>query len=140
MTKERLLKELAGMQEAMKQGLFTQVIDNLPYPIAVFERGGALIMANQAMIRNTGLLPGDIEGRRINFLEDIAIWNEEIFEAAGKVFAGETALIQDLKELLVMFSNGKAIPANRDVYHNVVIFPVFRDGESVSYGVVMLMK
>jgi hypothetical protein len=89
-TKEQLLKELIQMQKTIEQkveeqdslikkfqqliqheGLFSQVISNFPYPIAIFERNGVLIMVNRAMLQKACIRPGDVEEKRINFMSRI---------------------------------------------------------------------
>lgn len=158
-TKELLLKELIQIQETIEQkveeqdslikslqqlirneGLFSQVIGNLPYPIAIFERSGVLIMANQALLQKACIRPGDIEEKRIHFLSRITNENADVLEAAEDTFLGESTLLKNLKEPLAMFSKDDSLPDLSDNYQSAVFFPVYKSSGSISHGAVMLMK
>ena len=157
-TKEQLLRELMKMQKEIEErveeqdelirkfqlltqheGLFSQVIGNFPYPIAVFERGGALTMANQALLRKARIKPGEIEAKNIDLLGRAAA-NSGMLNAVKAVFAGETTLVQNLTEPLSMFAGEGSLPDHGDGYQKAVFFPVFTNSGTVTHGVVMLMK
>lgn len=158
-TKEQLLKELMEMQKEIEErveeqdelirkfqlltqheGLFSQVISNFPYPIAIFERSGALTMANQAMLQKACIRLGDIGAKRINLLNRAAAANASMLNTAETVFFGETTLIQSLVEPLSVFAGEDSVPDHSDGYQRAVFFPVFTSNGNVTHGVVMLMK
>jgi PAS domain-containing protein len=158
-TKEQLLKELLEMQKEIEErveeqdelihkfqlltqyeGLFSQVIGNFPYPIAVFERNGVLTMANQAMMQKACIKPGDIDAKKINLLSRSAAADEKLVKAAETVFSGETTLIQSLADPLTMFAGAAYLHDHSDGYQKAVFFPVFTNSGNVTHGVVMLMK
>ena len=160
MTKERLLKELVQMQKTIEQkvekqdslirsfqqlirheGLFSQVIGNFPYPIAIFERSGTLIMANQALLQKACISLGDVEGKRVNFLSHITNDNADVLKAAEDTFWGETTLLKSLVEPLAMFAMDNTIPDHSDGYQSAVFFPVYqKSGRDIAHGAVVLMK
>jgi hypothetical protein len=51
--------------------MFSQVIANFTYPMAVFDHIGVLIMANQRLIQKVNLNPSDISEGRVDFLSRI---------------------------------------------------------------------
>jgi hypothetical protein len=122
------------------EGVFSQVIGNFPYPIAIFERSGVLTMANQAMARKACIRSGDIEEKQINFLSRVTTENANVLKAAEDTFSGETTLVQSLEEPLSLFAGEGALPDHSDGYQKAVFFPVFANNGSVTHGVVMLMK
>jgi len=158
-TKEQLLKELVQMQKTIEQkveeqdnviksfqqliqndGLFSQVISNFPYPFAIFERSGTIIMANQALVHKARIRAEDVEGRKIHFLSRITNENSDVLEAAEDTFLGGTTLLKNLLEPLSMFSMDNTIPDHSDGYQSAVFFPVYQSEENISHGAVMLMK
>lgn len=158
-TKEQLLKELIQMQKTIEQkvekqdslikrfqqliqndGLFSQVIGNFPYPIAIFERSGSVIMANHTLVKKVCINPEDVEGKTINFLSRITNENTDVLDAAEDTFLGETTVLNNLVEPLNMFSRDNTIPDHSDGYQSAVFFPIYQSDRSIYYGAVMLMK
>jgi hypothetical protein len=157
--KEQLLKELLQMKKTIEQkleeqdslikqfqqlnqidGLFSQVIGNFPYPIAIFEHSGVLTMANRVMLQKANIRPDDVQAGRINFLSRITNENFAVFEAVEDIFLGETTLLKNLVEPLSMFTRDDSVPDYSDCYQSAVFFPVAENNDSISHGAVMLMK
>ena len=104
------------------EGLFSQVIDNFPYPIAIFERSGVLIMVNQAILQKACIRPGDIVEKKIHFLNSISNENADVLDVAEDTFIGETTLLKNLKEPPAMFAREDSLPDLSDNYQSAVFF------------------
>lgn len=140
-------KELTEQDKFIKQfQLFAQdkdeflsMINIFLCPIAIFERGGALINVNSAMIENTDIKTEDIYGRKINFLDRVTNENYAVLEAAEGVFYGKTALLSQLSYPLQLFCRSSVFSVSYE-YHSVLLFPIPDDKGLIPSGVVMLMK
>ena len=157
-TKEQLLKELIEMQKQIEQkvedqdrfinrfqiliqneGLFSQVIDNFPYPIAIFDQSGVLTIANKTLLSKVKLSAGDVTERRINLLNRITNENYPVFEAVEDIFLGETTVLKNLVDPLSLFSRDDSCAASSN-FQSTVFFPVVESGRKITHGAVMLMK
>ena len=157
-TKEQLLKELIEMQKQIEQkvedqdrfinrfqlliqneGLFSQVIDNFPYPIAIFDQSGVLTIANKDLLNKAKISIGDVTERRINLLNRITNENYPVFEAVEDIFLGETTVLKNLVDPLSLFSRDDfcAAPSN---FQSAVFFPIVESGRKITHGAVMLMN
>ena len=158
-TKEQILQELLEMQKAIEErveeqeelirkfqlltqheGLFSQVIENFPYPIAIYEHSGTLTMANQAMLRLTCIKISEIAERKINLFSGTADAGADLLKAANAVFTGETTLLQGINVPLLVLAGKKSLQSQIENYQKAVFFPVFINDGKVMHGVVMLMK
>lgn len=156
--KEQLLEELIRMQKDIKEkveaqerfisrlqlliqmeGLFSQVIENLPYPVAIFKQDGILCMANNRMMKETGLEADEILMGKINFLNRVTNENDAILEAVEDVFLGETIMLQQLSYPLALFCRSADREVS-DIYQSAVLFPVTDRSDHIVFGAVMLMK
>ena len=156
--KEQILTELREMQKEIEErveeqdelirrfqlltqyeGLFSQVIGNFPFPIAIFDQSGTLTMVNQEMLQKACIKSGDIEAKRINLLSRTAA-DASMLKAVEAVFLGETTLLQSLEEPLYMFAGEASLSDCSGGYQRAVFFPVLSNSENVIHGVVMLMK
>jgi len=158
-TKAQLLDELIRMQKDIEEkveaqqrfisrfqllvqndGLFSQLIDNLPYPVAIFKQGGMVCMANKALISEAEISEEDISSGKINFLNRITDENYTVLDAAEDVFLGETTLLKNLVSPLTLFCQDESRSAALNTYQNAVFFPVRTDDRPITHGVVMLTK
>lgn len=158
-TREQLLKDLIQKQKNIEdkvkaqasliksfqlliqnEGLSSQVIENFPYPIAIFERSGVLIMANYALLQRANMRFDDVQAGRINFLNRICNENFAVLEAVEDIFLGETTLLKNLVEPLSMFARDNSVPDHSDCYESAVFFPVVDKSGSISHGAIMLMN
>jgi hypothetical protein len=157
-TKEQLLNELIEMQKFIEQkvedqdrfinrfqmliqneGLFSQVIDNLPYPIAIFDHSGILRMANKALLIEANISTDEISEGRINLFNRITNENYPVLEAGEDVFLGETTVLKNLVESLSLFSRGENCAPSAN-FQTAVFFPVVESSGRISHGAVMFMK
>lgn len=156
-TKEELLHELIHMQQDMKEkvesherfisrfqllvqheGFFSQVIDNLPFPVAIFTYTGIVLMANDLLMKRAGIKIAELLEGKVNLLDRITDENYGVFEAAEDVFAGETTVVKDLVMPLTLFCRTE-FSGQDDPYHTAVFFPV-PDGNGKRNGAVMLTQ
>lgn len=121
------------------EGLFSQVIDNFPYPIAIFDQSGVLIIANKALLSKAKLNTGDVTGRRINLLNRITNENYPVFEAVEDIFLGETTVLKNLVDPLSLFSADDSYAASSN-FQSAVFFPVAEGSRKITHGAVMFMK
>ncbi len=153
-TKEQLLSELLELQKELEakvqyhdqmirrfqmltanEGLFSQIIDFCPYPIAVFTPQGILETINDAFATETGANPEDLRAGRLNIYHCISE-NIALINAIKQVFAGETCFLDDLQNPLVGFPEQKR---KRDFpskyYHKAIVFPIPAEDGLAMHGV-----
>jgi len=154
-TKEQLLKELFEVQMMLEkrteiqgqmirkfqllienEGLFSQIIDFFPYPIAIFTPEYTLTMVNKAFEAETKINQENGEIRILQY----KISDMRLSAAFTRVFAGETFFLEDLKEPFSMFSGittQSELKSGR--FNKTVIFPVPADGDKITHGVIVFM-
>lgn len=157
-TKEQLLEELLEMQKMLEkkteaqgqlirkfqmlianEGLFSQIIDFFPYPLAIFTPQYTLAMVNKAFATET-------ETRFINLKKEAVrilpykTADTQLVVAVKRVFAGETSFLEDIRNPLSMFSGivRKSAP-QPDRFKKAVIFPVTADDAKITHGVIVFM-
>ncbi|HHV64048.1 MAG TPA: hypothetical protein GXX46_03090 [Peptococcaceae bacterium] len=161
-SKEQLLEELLEVQKMLEvrteaqgqmirkfqmlianEGLFSQVIDFFPYPMAIFTPQYTLTMVNKAFeaeLKTKGINPErDPEEEAIGILQ-YKIEDAQLASGLTRVFAGDTFFIEDLKNPFSMFSGiaqQSATQSNR--FHKAVIFPVPADNAKITHGVIVFM-
>ncbi len=130
-----------GCFQALMQssGLFSQVVDNLPFPVAIFAQSGVVNMANKVLMRQAGIGERDIAEEKIKLLNRVTDENYEVFEAVEDVFVGETTVLRNLIFPLELFSRDER-QTEQDTYHSAIFFPITGSDGSVRLGAVMLMN
>jgi AraC family transcriptional regulator len=120
--KEQLLEELAEVQKMLEEkteiqgqmikkfqmliandGLFSQIIDFFPYPIAIFTPQYTLAMVNKAFAAETKTQFKNLEKGTVRILQ-YKINDTQLAAAVTRVFAGDTFFLEDLKNPFSMFS------------------------------------
>lgn len=157
-TKEQLLKELAEVQKMLEKksktqgqmiksfktliendGLFSQIIDFLPYPLVIFTPQYTLVMTNKAFVEETKTRVMYPEKGAAHILQH-KINDVRLAAAITGVFAGDTFFIEDLKNPFSMFSGiTQQSAAEPDRFNRVVVFPVPADDAIITHGVIVLM-
>ena len=157
-TKEQLLEELSEVQKMLEErteaqgqmirkfqllieneGLFSQIIDFLPYPLAIFTPQYTLAMTNKAFAEETKTRVMYPEKGAARILQH-KISDMRLAAAITGVFAGNTFFLEDLKNPFSMFSGiaqQSAVELGR--FNRVVIFPVPADDAKITHGVIVLM-
>ena len=158
-TKEQLLEELSEVQKMLEEkteaqgqmirrfqtlianeGLFSQIIDFFPYPIAIFTPQYTLAMTNKAFVAETKMRGMDPEKGSVQILQ-YKIDDVQLAAAVTRVFAGETFFLEDLKNPFSMFSGITQQSVQQPGrFHKVIIFPVPADDAEVTHGVIMFMS
>lgn len=121
---------------AANDGLFTQIIDEFPYPIAVFTKQGELVKANHALYERIGIEENELQNMNFNIFHHGDIHNIAVMEAARHIFTGKTTYLDNLSNPLSLF-----LPQERhketfsDEFHSAVFFPILEKGRTIRYGV-----
>jgi hypothetical protein len=156
--KEQLLEELAEVQKMLEEkteiqghmirkfqllieneGLFSQIIDFFPYPIAIFTSEYNLTLVNTAFEEETKTPVMAPEKGAVRILQ-YKIDDMRLAAAVRKVFAGDTFFLEDLKHPFFMFSGiAPSSEPQLDCFHKAVIFPVSADNAKVTHGVIVFM-
>jgi len=155
-TKEQLLFELMEIQKTLgkkvelhdhmikrfqtltsNEGLFSQIIDYCPYPIAVFTPQGTLIMANHALFKEAKLESKDLEAGKCNVFRQNSS-NIQLHNAVKQIFTGKTFLLEGLEEPLSIFSGAKRDnKMSSENFDKAIVFPIFNDDGEISHGVIV---
>ena len=158
-TKEQLLEELSEVQKMLEErtetqgqmikrfktlieneGLFSQIIDFLPYPLAIFTPQYTLAMTNKAFAAETKTLVMYPEKGAARILQH-KINDVRLADAITGVFAGDTFFLEDLKNPFSMFSGiAQQSAPQHDRFHKAVIFPVPADDAEITHGVIVFMR
>ncbi len=157
-TKKQLLEELSEVQKMLEkrtetqghmirkfqtlienEGLFSQIIDFLPYPLAIFTPQYTLSMTNKAFAAETKTRVMYPEKGAARILQH-KINDMQLAAAITGVFAGNTFFLEDLKNPFSMFSGITQQSASEpDLFNRVVIFPVPADDAEITHGVVVFI-
>jgi AraC family transcriptional regulator len=157
-TKEQLLEELSEVQKMLEKrtetqgqmirkfqllmandGLFSQIIDFFPYPIAIFTPQYTVVMVNKAFAAETKTRVMYPEKGAARILQH-KINDMRLATAITGVFAGNTFFLEDLKNPFSMFSGiTQQRAAEPDRFNRVVIFPVPADDAEITHGVIVFM-
>jgi|LFRM01.1.fsa_nt_gb hypothetical protein len=156
--KEQLLEELAEVQKMLEEkteiqgqmikkfqmliandGLFSQIIDFFPYPIAIFTPQYTLAIVNQAFAAEAKTQFMNLEKRTVRILQH-KINNIQLAAAVRGVFAGNTFFLEDLKNPFSMFSGiMQQSAAEPDRFNRVIIFPVPAYDAKITHGVIVFL-
>ena len=157
-TKEQLLEELSEVQKMLEErtetqgqmikrfqtlieneGLFSQIINFFPYPLAIFTPQYTVVMVNKALAEDTKTRVMYPEKGAIRILQH-KIDDIQLAAAVRGVFAGNTFFLEDLKNPFSMFSGiTQQNAAEPDRFNRVVIFPVPADDAKITHGVIVFM-
>lgn len=157
-TKEELLTELSEAQKMLEEkaeikghmirnfqmliadkGLYSQIIDFFPYPIAIFTPQFMLVMVNKALVEKTNTRFKDFEKGTCRILTHRA-HDTQLAIAVRQVFTGETFFLRDLKNPLSVFSeNRQQSNQMHDCFSKAVIFPVPAEKSTITHGVIVFI-
>ena len=157
-TKEQLLEELSEVQKMLEkrtetqghmirkiqtlienEGLFSQIINFFPYPLAIFTPQYTVVMVNKALAEDTKTRVMYPEKGAARILQH-KINDMRLAAAITGVFAGNTFFLEDLKNPFSMFSGiTQQRAAEPDRFNRSVIFPVPADDAKITHGVIVFM-
>lgn len=146
----KTLREKEKVQDCMVQkfqkliqneGLFSHAIKDFPYPMAVFQQDGALVLVNSALYEETGLCIADLSKSNHSILNRITDSNFKILDAVEDVFMRETTFLNGLSAPLAMFISERSSKKISDSkYQNAIFFPIIEDADQITYGAVVFIK
>jgi hypothetical protein len=157
-TKEQLLLELMEIQKELEgkleiqdrmirkfqmltehEGLFSQIIDYFPYPLAVFSHKGTLSMANQSLMEQVNISGADVKDGKCN----ISILNKlvgvPLSAAVRKVFKGKTLFLNNVEHGTPLNLEGGNIEKPLKSFNKAILFSVPKDDGLITHGVVVLI-
>jgi len=157
-TKEQLLEELSEVQKMLEErtetqgqmikrfqtlieneGLFSQIINFFPYPLAIFTPQYTVAIINKAFADETKTQFINLEKGAVRILQH-KINDMRLAAAITGVFAGNTFFLEDLKNPFSMFSGiTQQRAAEPDRFNRAVIFPVPADDAEITHGVIVFM-
>lgn len=121
------------------EGLFSQIVNFLPYPLAIFTPQYTLAMTNKAFEAETKKRGIDPKKGAACILQH-KISDLRLAAAVLGVFAGDTFFLEDVKNPYFMFLGKKQQnTAESDRNNRVVIFPVSADDGEITHGVIVFM-
>ena len=157
-TKEQLLEELSEVQKMLEErtdaqghmirkfqtliandGLFSQIIDFFPYPIAVFTPQFTLEIVNQAFVEAAKSRFVSLDQGTVHILQH-KINDIRLAAAVRGVFAGDTFFLENIKNPFSMFAGiMQQSTAEPDRFNRVVVFPVPAHDATITHGVIVFM-
>jgi hypothetical protein len=157
-TKEQLPEELLEVQKTFEEktetqgcmikkfqmlikneGLFSQIIDSFPYPIAIFTNRFTLAMVNKAFTAETKIRFMKPESGDVRIIQ-YKIQDMRLASAVKKVFRGDTFFLEDIKNPFSMFVGiSQESKRKLDRFHKVIIFPVPANGDGINHGVIVFI-
>ncbi|MGE5544768.1 MAG: hypothetical protein ACM3UW_07335 [Bacillota bacterium] len=156
--KEQLLEELAEVQKMLEEkteiqghlirkfqmlitneGLFSQIIDFFPYPIAIFTPQYTLAIVNQAFAAEAKTQFMNLEKGTVRILQH-KITDIRLAAAVRGVFAGDTFFLENINNPFSMFAGiMQQSTAEPDRFNRVVVFPVPAYDAAITHGVIVFM-
>jgi len=158
-TKEQLLEELTAVQKMLEErtkaqghmirkfqtlianeGLFSQIIDFFPYPLAIFTPQYTLAMTNKAFAGEAKMRGMNPEKGAVRILQHRTD-DMQLAAAVTRVFAGDTFFLENLKNPFSMFAGITRQDAIQpDRFHKAILFPVPADDAEITHGVIVFMS
>jgi hypothetical protein len=150
-TKKQLIDELSEVQKLLEGktelhakmiknlqaliasgGLFSQIIDFFPYPIAIFTPDYELAVVNDAFVTTAKVRPVKILQHKIK--------DAQLISAIVQVLKGDTFFLEDIKNPFSMFS-GITLKneLKTNTFKKVIVFPVLTDDNKITHGVVVFI-
>lgn len=157
-TRDQLLSELLELQKELEkkvqhqdqmikrfqmltanEGLFSQIIDYCPYPIAVFTPQGILETINNAFADETEVNSKDLEAGKLSIYNYISN-NTELNNAIRQTFNGKTRFFEGLMNPLSGFAGMREMkdPPYKS-YKKVIVFPIPSEDGAIMHGVAVFM-
>ena len=123
------------------KGWSCPVIDDFPYPIAIFEQDGELVYVNRTLSDKTGLYAINLSQSKYSLLNRITDANLPILDAVKNVFMGKTTFLTGLSDSMDIFmSDRTGKKASSSEYHEAIFFPITGDEGKTIQGAVIFMK
>lgn len=123
------------------KGIFSNLIDSLPYPIQVYAFDGTSVMVNKALLEEFNISNPDKIVGKYNIFNDVPITTAELVPLAKRVFNGESFSLFDIKVPLedIVLHFGSADSNIEAMFLDITIFPIFDKDGRILYGAAMLI-
>ena len=120
------------------EGLFSQIVDLLPYPMVVYTQSYQLILASRAFLE---AINSEAESfNNIAFLNWYKATDIQLVEASRKVFTGKSTHLQNLKDPFSLFVGTKVKKdMQTKLFQSAVVFPILDDKNEVTHGVIVFL-
>jgi PAS domain-containing protein len=115
------------------------VINDFPYPMAIFEQDGDLVYVNRALSAITGLYTAELSLGKHSILNRITDANLPILDATENVFRSKTTFLTDLSDPLELFMSA-GTNSRTSEYREAIFFPIREDEGKTTQGAVIFMK
>lgn len=125
------------MGDTTNEGLFSQIIDFFPYPMAIFTPDYTLAMVNRVFTEETKMQYIDPEKESAKILL-YKIDDMQLAAAVTQVFDGNTIFLEHLKNPFSMFSGICQLYPNS--FNKAVIFPIPTHDAVITHGVIVFMS
>lgn len=121
------------------KGLFSQIIDFFPYPIAIFTPACTVTMVNKAFAAESKIPHMNLEDGTVRILQH-KIKDIQLAAAFKQVFSGGTSFFEELNKPFSIFSGITCESEPRsERFRKAVIFPVPADDDKITHGVIVFM-
>lgn len=125
----------------LEEGLSSQTIRELIYPMAVFRQDGAIMFVSNALTEETGLYIAESSEKKHNIFNRITDPNFQIVDAVEDVFSQKTSFLMNLFDPLAMFiRESSSKQADCSKYQSAIFFPIAEDGGQITHGAVIFIK
>lgn len=123
------------------KGFTFYVIEDLPYPMAIFQQDGNLVYVNHALSKETGLYTEALSKSKQSIINRITDANLPILDAVENVFMGKTTFLTGLSDPMELFMSkgswGEMLFAE---YREAIFFPIIQGEGQSTQGAVIFMK
>lgn len=126
-------------QYTLQEDLFSQLIEELPYPVAFFRRSGLVYLANRILREEAAISLESLSEEKINLTNRITTENFPLLEALDDVFAGKAPVLLPLSYPLELFCSDFRYQ-RQNAYQRAFLFPLTDGGPPIAAGVMLLMK
>lgn len=123
------------------KGFTFHVIEDFPYPMAIFQQDGNLVYVNRALSKETGLYTEALSKSKHSIINRITDANLPILDAVENVFMGKTTFLTGLSDPMELFMSkgswGEMLFAE---YREAIFFPIIQGEGQSTQGAVIFMK
>ncbi|MDD4323750.1 MAG: helix-turn-helix domain-containing protein [Eubacteriales bacterium] len=120
--------------------LSARVIENLPFPIQIFDPQGTSVMVNRAFLEEFKIKSVDDVVGKFNILQDPLA--SEYIDEIRPAFAGESSHILNVKvpTLNIAERHGYDSLDAYAIYQDISCFPIFNNEKKLSYVVIVMIN
>lgn len=124
-----------------KEELFSKIIEFFPYPIQVYSAEGTVVMVNNAMLTEFGVVDKDMVIGKYNIFKDPEIVKCGLLKSVERALEGKTVHQTDLEVPLKSIRECYKLGSNDidAIYQDATLFPVLDKSGKVSYLVLILI-